>query len=207
VRTAFKNPIDTFVSWHLRLLRTPLEFLSDDGTHVNGVKLAINRLTGGDGKWSEEQGVEATGETEILPCGLVLRSVGYRGIPIDSAVPFDDQRGILPNDGTGRVDGQQGLYCTGWIATGPRGVIVDTMNKAYRVGESVLEDLKARGADDSKPGRAALQEMISARGRPAVSWDDWLRVDAAERGAGEAGGKPREKMLSVDEMRRVAFAS
>ena len=31
----------------------------------------------------------ATDETETIPCGLVLRSVGYRGLPVDG-VPFDD---------------------------------------------------------------------------------------------------------------------
>jgi len=33
-------------------------------------------------------------------------------------VPFDDSRGIVPNAGVGRVLNKQGLYCTGWIATG-----------------------------------------------------------------------------------------
>ena len=42
-----------------------------------------------------------TGEREELECGLVLRSVGYTGVPIEG-VPFDEKRGLILNDG-GRV--------------------------------------------------------------------------------------------------------
>ena len=44
---------------------------------------------------------EGTGEMEIVPCGMVIRSVGYRGAPLPG-VPFDERRGIVPNEG-GRV--------------------------------------------------------------------------------------------------------
>jgi adrenodoxin-NADP+ reductase len=53
---------------------------------------------------------------------------------VEAGIPYDEKRGIIPND-MGRVDGENGLYCAGWLATGPRGVIVDTMNEAFRVGQ------------------------------------------------------------------------
>ena len=49
-----------------------------------------------------------TGETEVLECGLVLRSVGYRGTPLEG-VPFDPDRAVIPNEG-GRV--APGEYCS-----------------------------------------------------------------------------------------------
>ena len=38
----------------------------------------------------------------------VLRSIGYKGIPIDETFTFDAQRGIIPNT-NGRVDGCPGV--------------------------------------------------------------------------------------------------
>jgi ferredoxin/flavodoxin---NADP+ reductase len=38
--------------------------------------------------------VEILGETEEVECGLVLRSVGYRGERI-AGIPFDDRRGLI----------------------------------------------------------------------------------------------------------------
>lgn len=51
---------------------------------------------------------------EELECGLVLSSIGYRSLPLDPAVPFDSQRGIIPNS-MGRVDGAPGLYLQGHL--------------------------------------------------------------------------------------------
>ena len=42
-----------------------------------------------------------TDEVEVIPCGLVLRSVGYRGVPL-AGVPFHEARGVIPNE-RGRV--------------------------------------------------------------------------------------------------------
>ena len=39
---------------------------------------------------------------EMIPCSLVLRSVGYRGVAAARACPFDEEHGVIPNDG-GRV--------------------------------------------------------------------------------------------------------
>ena len=106
---------DADKSWSLKLLRTPKEILSQDGISVSGIKLAINKLVGQ--QISEDQSVEETNETEVLKCGLVLKSVGYKSLPISEEMLefFDQQRGIVTN-----VDGkvQEGLYCSGWLATG-----------------------------------------------------------------------------------------
>lgn len=66
-----------------------------------------------------------TGDVEELECGLVLSSIGYRSLPLEPAVPFDAQHGIIPNS-LGRVRGVPGLYhrhpwmCVerGWCAEG-----------------------------------------------------------------------------------------
>ena len=61
--------------------------------------------------------------TEEIECGLVFRSIGYRGTPLEG-LPFDERRAVIPNDG-GRVladDGPlPGEYVVGWIKRGPDG--------------------------------------------------------------------------------------
>ena len=118
--------------------------------YIRFFQLAGGRITG------EEQAVESTSQTEIVECGLVLRSVGYKSIPVESGIPYDDKKGIIPNDG-GRVTGEDGLYCAGWLATGPRGVIVDTMNEAYNVAQGILNDWKKDDGDSSSQKQGFVQ--------------------------------------------------
>src|SRR5919202_1923859 len=108
----------------LRFLRSPVEIIGkgEDGP-VTGVRVAVNRLEEG-----EDGRVRAvpTGEEEVIECGLVLRSIGYRGRPLGD-IPFDERRGLIRNEG-GRVCEQDGApcrgeYCVGWLKRGPSGVI------------------------------------------------------------------------------------
>src|SRR5918912_255067 len=124
----------------LRFLRSPLEILGDgeDGP-VTGIRVAVNRLEEADGR------VRAvpTGEEEVIECGLVLRSIGYRGQPVDD-VPFDEERGLIRNRG-GRVcdeDGRQhrGEYVVGWIKRGATGVIGTNKKAAADTVARILED-------------------------------------------------------------------
>ena len=38
-----------------------------------------------------------TGETEEVAAEVVLRSIGYKGLPVDG-VPFDSGAGVVPNE-------------------------------------------------------------------------------------------------------------
>ena len=172
--------------WQLRLFRSPLELVAgEDGKSVGSIVLGVNRA-------AEGGGVADTGEREELRTGLVLRSIGYRSVQADPSLPFDTVRGVVPN-GEGRVEGEEGLYVAGWLGTGPRGVIIDTMNSAFRVGAALVEDLKGR-------------ELGEKRGREGVAagsctgWEDWERIDGEEQRRGGLVGKPREKCSSVQEM-------
>lgn len=55
-----------------------------------------------------------------------------------------------------------GVYCSGWVKTGPIGVIVSTMNSSFETGSNLLSDIN-RGAIDgtvSKPGRNLIVNDI-----------------------------------------------
>jgi len=180
--------------WQLKLFRSPLQFLSDDGqsSKVSSAVLGVNRAVGDQ--------VEDTGEKEIINTGLVLRSIGYKSVSVDASLPFDTGRGIVPNV-EGRVIGEEGLYVAGWLATGPRGVIIDTMNTAFRVASLMAEDLKSKALPEVE-GREGLQLHQSKN----VSWEDWEKIDTEESKRGEAVGKPREKIWTVEEMLKAAHS-
>ena len=60
----------------LRFLRSPVEIVGDENGRVRGIRVARNKLDR-DGR------PVATGEEELIECGLVFRSIGYRGRPVD----------------------------------------------------------------------------------------------------------------------------
>ncbi|NXU48630.1 ADRO protein, partial [Turnix velox] len=184
--------------WGLKFQRSPQEVLpSPDGTRARGVRVALTRLQGS----GDSAKAIPTGEVEELECGLVLSSIGYRSLPLEPALPFDSQRGIIPNS-SGRVLGVPGLYCSGWVKRGPTGVIITTMNDSFDTAQSVLEDLQGGKLDlsSSREGFGAVESILHSRGVRPVSFSDWEKIDAAEVERGKAAGKPREKIVDPQEM-------
>jgi ferredoxin--NADP+ reductase len=187
----------------LRYLVSPVEIRGDG--RVEEIVLVRNRLEAGpDGAVR----AVATEETETIPCSLVLRSVGYRGLPVDG-VPFDERSCTIPHR-EGRALGEDGVavpgvYCTGWIKRGPSGVIGTNKKDAVETAESVLEDLAAYRLPLPDAGTAAAIDALIAERRPdAIGYTGWEAIDAAERGAGEPAGRPRIKLCSWDDLLATA---
>jgi len=187
----------------LRFLRSPLEILGDgeDGP-VTGVRVGINRLvTAPDGRVR----AEPTGQEETIECGLVLRSIGYRGTPV-AGVPFDDARGLIRNDG-GRVVSDEGPcpgeYVVGWIKRGPSGVIGTNKKDANDTVSHILEDEAAGrlGMPDPELGGAeAVQAWLVARVPDVVTWAGWEAIDAYESEMGIPAGRPRVKLVRLAQL-------
>ncbi|XP_072312108.1 NADPH:adrenodoxin oxidoreductase, mitochondrial [Eucyclogobius newberryi] len=189
-------------SWGLRFCRSPLEVLPDpSGQKTAALRLAVNRLE------SSGEGARAvlTGQEEVVPCGLVISSIGYKSLPLDPAVPFDPSKAIVPNN-MGRVTKAAGLYVSGWLKTGPVGVIANTMNSSFDTARSLLEDMSSGSLDVStnKPGFNSIRTLLDKRGIKPVTFSDWEKINQLESQRGAATGKPREKILSVEEMLKVA---
>jgi len=174
---------------------SPTSILGNE--RVEGVRFEQCQLTGN----PFQQEAAGTGVLIDISCGLVLRSVGYRGSPC-SGVPFDAHRGIYANQ-AGRVcDGAipiLGLYVTGWIKRGPSGIIGTNRADSLATVASVSADLPCIGACE-KAGGLALRQHLESRGVQYVDYAGWQRIDAAERARGTTLGKPREKYTSVSEM-------
>ncbi|XP_051530865.1 NADPH:adrenodoxin oxidoreductase, mitochondrial isoform X1 [Myxocyprinus asiaticus] len=191
-------------SWGFRFCRSPVEVLSGaDGKRAAGIRLALTRLEGS----GEVARAVPTGQLEDLECGLIISSIGYKTIPIDPDVPFDPRRAIIPND-MGRVQDTTGLYCSGWVKRGPTGVIATTMNDSFDTARVLLQDIEAGKLDVSinKLGAQAIAALLQTRGVKTVLFSEWEKIDAEEESRGKSLGKPREKLLDVEEMLKLAWS-
>jgi ferredoxin--NADP+ reductase len=179
----------------LRFLVSPVEIRGDG--KVEEVEIVHNTLV------ADDRGTirAVAGETrETIPCGLVLRSVGYRGVALPG-VPFDGGSGVIPNV-EGRVVDRQGapipgLYCAGWIKRGPSGVIGTNKKDAAETAERLLEDADAGLLT---PGEGDLAELLEERGLPFVDYEGWQAIDTHEQGLGAPHGRPRVKLVHWEEL-------
>ena len=192
----------------LRFLASPVEIKGKG--RVESIVVGKNELQAG-----EDGSVRAvdTGEREEIETGLVLRSIGYRGESLDG-LPFDERRGVIPNE-HGRVtdpetgEAMPGQYVVGWIKRGPSGVIGTNKKDALDTVTAILEDV-SEGRVYEPPREAtaeAAAEMVAERVTDAVSFGGWQAIDEAEVGRGEPHGRPRIKFVTVEEMLEAAKAS
>ncbi len=181
----------------VRFWLRPAEILPSSSRTVGGLRLERTRLTS-DGVF------EGTGEFETLDAQMVLRSVGYQSVPLDG-VPFDARSHTVPNSG-GRVLDDTGAplpgeYVAGWLKRGPTGVIGTNKADAAETVRALLADLAGGPGEDGaalpRPGLlrfpdagpapegaegapSPLHGLLAERGVRPVSYDEWLRIEAAE---------------------------
>jgi ferredoxin/flavodoxin---NADP+ reductase len=173
----------------LRFLLSPVAILGAE--RVEGIELVHNRL---EADASGALRAVPTGDTETLECGIVFRSVGYRGVALPG-VPFDEGRGTVANE-NGRVG--PGVYVAGWIKRGPSGVIGTNKKDAAETVELLLADLRDAPRKDRPAGE--LDRLLLERGVRPVVYAGWTSIDELERTAGEELGRPRVKLVTWDEL-------
>lgn len=181
---------------HFLFLAGPTSLQGD--TRLESVTLESNLLEGDTPFALKARG---TGQSTEIPCGLLFRSIGYRGIAIPG-IPFDERRGVLPNVG-GRVteDGAPlpGVYAVGWIKRGPSGIIGTNKPDSVETAKAVLEDVPSLPLCPT-PSTDAVLALLASRKVQVVDLEGWRKIDAAEIGRGKEAGKPRERFTSVPEM-------
>ena len=151
----------------LRFLRSPVEIQGDG--RVERIIVARNELH------RDESGAirpRDTGQRETIECGVVFRSIGYKGVGLHG-VPFDERRGVIPNEG-GRVtdpergDHVAGQYVVGWIKRGPSGVIGTNKKDAHETVDNLVED----ATDGKLPSPATAADRTPSSG----SWTSARRT-------------------------------
>ncbi|HEY0888249.1 MAG TPA: FAD-dependent oxidoreductase [Nocardioides sp.] len=179
----------------LRFLASPIRVLGDE--RVTGVEVSRNRLE------VDENGTTravATGETEVIEAGIVLRAVGYKGLPV-ADLPYDAARGVVPNE-NGRVS--RGVYVSGWVKRGPNGFIGTNKTDSEQTVEQVLDDLDKGDYAEPAGNAATIAAMVRRRQPEVVDLAGWQAIEREERRRGQDSGRPRVKIVDVEEMRRIA---
>ena len=196
---ATRRPVGKPRAVRLRFRVSPVAIVGEE--RVEAVELVHNRL-----EPDQLGSVRAvpTERHELVPCGIVFRSVGYRGTRIPG-VPFDESAGTIPNADGRVLDASgspvPGLYCAGWIKRGPTGVIGTNKKDATETVERLLEDAR-EGALPAR--RGVIEDVLTERAREVVVYGGWEAIDLLERSRGEPHGRPRVKLTSWDELLAAA---
>lgn len=222
VKGSAANAKVTPKSWSLDFCLSPQSFLASD-SDASRVGATVFERTSLSSTFEPNAHAVGTGQTMQLPSSLVFRSIGYRSEPLQGFseldIPFDERRGVIANDGLGRVVRDTrtvaatmeqahypGLYCAGWVKRGPTGVIASTMEDAFTTSDVIASDWVSGAAflekeySGQKSGWEGVLSEGDADGARVVQWNDWQRIDQAERSRGQAKGKEREKFTTTTEM-------
>lgn len=208
---------DAGKSWALDFLMSPIRFMSSRTTnylHLGSVDFRIMKVLGFD-QLDPAAKVEGTDGEQSIPTSLAFRSIGYQSESLpgmrDLGINFDETRGIIANDYHGRLvspvqganpaEAIPGMYCAGWVKRGPTGVIANTMEDSFATAEAIIADWANKtpflGGGN---GWESLKEEVAAKESRTVSWQDWLKIDAAEKSRGKFLGKEREKFTNPQDM-------
>jgi len=186
---------------HFLFKTSPVEVTGEN--RVENIKVVTNNLEEQEGGYIQSV---ATDVFDNIPCGLVMRSVGYRGTPL-VGLPFDEKRGVVAN-ANGRVVEAPGgapipgLYVAGWIKRGPSGVIGTNKPDAQETVKLMLEDSVTREPCEKRSSEAIV-EFLKQREVDFVDYERWQRIDAHEVSEGQAQGRPRVKLATSEGMLKI----
>jgi ferredoxin--NADP+ reductase len=179
-----------------RFRTSPIEIRGDN--KVESIVLGHNELVDDNGRIVAKD----TGEREEVPAQLVVRAVGYRGVPTPG-LPFDEKSGTIPHT-AGRIDGRRNEYVVGWIKRGPTGVIGSNKKDSQDTVDTLISDLSGADLADVDADYAKkLVEWLLERQPKLITDDHWRLIDEHERSAGQPHGRPRVKVTSVAELLRI----
>jgi adrenodoxin-NADP+ reductase len=215
-------------TWSLDFLLAPEAFTgtsNEDGA-LKSIRFGKTEFQDDSDPFDTTAKVRRTSKDFIIPASAAFRSIGYKSEAIpgmeELGIPFDDVSGTIPNEAGGRIlamppnheSGSSkhvpGMYCTGWVKNGPTGVIATTMEDAFGSAEAIAQDWEAKisVADESrsqalKMGWDSLKTEAVSKSLNPISWEDWLKIDKAEKERGRVRGKEREKFTSIEDMLNV----
>lgn len=190
----------------IRFCLSPTEIVGDEHDRVRALRLVRNEL------FADETGVvrsRPTGEIEDIPCGLVFRSVGYKGVVLEG-LPFDAGRGVVPNEHGRVIDPaagtrMPGVYVAGWIKRGPTGLIGANKGCSRDTVAGMVEDLAAGSSfAPTAPAPETVDQLLRERRVDFVTYAEWKRIDELEVSRGQAAGRPRVKLTEREDILHTA---
>ena len=188
----------------MRFLASPAEIIGVNG-RMTSLKIEHNELVVDSNGGLRSKG---TGTFELIEAGLVLRSIGYRSVPIEG-VPFDHATSTI-NNIAGQVvhpnSGEvvPGEYVVGWAKRGPTGLIGNNKPDSAATVQAMLADLPTlQGIPDDLRDPSQVVAWLRERGIDFVTYQDWKILDQYEVARGSEQGRPRVKVTFVPEMMAV----
>ena len=187
------------VALRLRFHARPVRLLGTD--RVTGLEVERTVV-------DTEGRATGTGEFDVVPADLVVRSVGYRGHPLPG-LPVDERSGTVPHQ-QGRVlrggTPSPGEYAAGWIKRGPTGVVGTNKHDARETVAGLLADA---AAGTLRPGGDVddLVDTLVARGAEPVLLSNWRAIDAAEAALGATRGRARTTLHDRESLLAAARAA
>ena len=194
-------------------LRSPTALLpevDDDDANPSSlgfVKIRKNILEGPTGnrkaKTLSDDLVGSEDET-ILPCDILIRSVGYVGDKLEPSLIPSDNNGTIAHDGLGRVQYKTDdssatgrLYVCGWAKRGASGVIATNVQcaeeTALAIEEDILNDILKPVVVSENNTNDEPSSLLQKSGddkddkknhRLLVTAAKWFELDAIEREGG-----------------------
>lgn len=163
-------------------------------SRVDGLMVGRNELIEADGVIRPV----ATEDSEWVAAGLVLRSIGYRGVPLPD-LPFTESAAVVPN-AAGRVQGRVGTYVVGWIKRGPSGFIGTNKTCAQETVGHLVADFNSGLLQAPRRSSAQLMTLVQDQAAHVIDVDGWRAIDHAERQAGALSGRPRRKLVRLTDL-------
>lgn len=191
------QPADGFKSsWELEYLKTPMSIEKDSTGLIKSLQVCKNDIT------PTGKPVPIPSDTIHYDCDLLITSLGYKGSPMAEFdqldIKFDvskiaNKKGRVLNNEHEEIPR---LYANGWIGRGASGVIMTTMTNAFSVADILLTDLNSI-APIENPHLPSLDNINY------TTWEDAEKILAYEEKLGQQSSKPREKLLTTEEMLSV----
>ena len=176
---------------HLHFGTTPTEVLTGEGPLTDA--LLVHARASGDNIPEMEVPIPSVG----VDAGrvLVVKSIGYRTLPVEGA-PIDPKRHVIPTV-NGRVPDCAGVYAVGWASRGPTGIVGTHIGEARALSGVVAEDVSAAGESHAKKPTKSLSVLWGGLYKAVVGREGWTQIDAAERELGQrVGVQGREGWLA-----------
>ena len=186
-------------------LRSPTALLPEDDANPSSlgfVKIRKNILEGSTGNRKAKMLSDDLGSEDetILPCDILIRSVGYVGDKLEPSLIPSDNNGTIAHDGLGRVQYKDDdssatgrLYVCGWAKRGASGVIATNVQCAEETALAIEEDIISgvlkpvvvRENNNDEPS-SLLQKSGAGDDKKnhhlLVTAAKWFELDAVERG-------------------------
>jgi len=184
-----------------RFLMSPVKLIGENGK-IKAIECCKNTL---EGKAFEQKAKEDLKEEKVvIECDVLLRSIGYQSKPIEDII-FDKKNNIIPNSNgcvlsTEKEDMVEvGLYVTGWIKTGPVGVVDTTLKDSLETYVNIKQHYLKGYFPEKEDPREKVEEILKKNNVEFTSFKHWQKANEVELQKGETKQKVREKIKTKEE--------